>query len=196
MTASAAATPYAVWRQADGLVLRTGRVSNPDRIADLARDGEGAEPLTVAGVVADGRWRRQADGGYAQDAPTLAAVRAAALAALAAVAARRLALWQGDGAPSGGLQVDDTSTARLNAWATQALMVQGTGSAFDLPYWIMADNSHRSFTGAADFLAFAQGAAAYKTAAVLHHAALKAAIRAAGDAAAVAAVNINAGWPA
>ena len=109
---------------------------------------------------------------------------------LDAIAAQKLSIWDG-----GNLQVDDASTANITSWATQATLAVATGAAFGLQYWIMADNSHRAFTGAADYLAFAQGALAYKTAVVLQYSALKQAIAGAPDATTLAAISISAGWP-
>lgn len=128
--------------------------------------------------------------------PTLEQAKADKLRALAAIANVRLNLWTGDAAPAGGLQVDDVSTGRITSWAAGALVAQTTGVPFGLPFWIMADNSHRPVTSATDFIEFAQAALNYKTAAVLRNSVLKAAIDAAADAATLAAIDLTAGWPA
>lgn len=128
-------------------------------------------------------------------APTLDQQKAATLAALDVIAQAKLSFWTGGLAPAGGLQVDDISTGRITSWATQALVCKATGAAWGLPYWIMTDNSHRTFTGPDDFLTFAQAAETYKTAAVLQNSTLKGEINAAPDEAALAAIDLSAGWP-
>lgn len=192
-------TDFVIYRAADGVILRTGSCSDPDHVAFQAQEGEVVASIDYgSGIVANGlwAWNGSAFVENSAPAPTLDDMKRSALTDLASIATAKRDLWSGGQAPAGGLQVDDISTGRMTSWAAQALVSKVTGAAFGLPFWIMADNSHHTFTGADDFLTFAQAAAAYKTAAILNNSALKAAINAAADETALNAIDINGGWPA
>ena len=184
--------PFAVYRLADGLVLRTGTAGDPDHIPLQAQTGETVDGNPPANVIADGLWQWTATGYVhnAPPAPTLDKSKQAKLADLANIAAPILSTWA-----AGNLQVDDVSTGRMTSWGALAIVSIQSSTAFNLPYWIMADNSHRTFAGAADFLTFVQAAAGYRTAALLRNSQLKIAIQGAADVAGLAAIDITQGWP-
>lgn len=121
---------------------------------------------------------------------TLEDAKNAKLAQLVPIATEKLALWTGDHAPSGGVQLDDTSMLRLATWRARAALEQ------DAPeFWIMADNTIRSFWCAADFVEFVDSCVDYKASVILNNSRLKTAIRNAADTGALAAIDINQGWP-
>ena len=189
---------YAIYDLTTGVIARVGHCPDEATAQMQAAANEGYLLAPPDGVVADGLWS-YVGGAYSQaPLPTLSLAdqKVTALRSLGAVYNAKVVLWSGSGAPSGGLQVDESSMSRLTSWATQTLACKASGAAFGLLYWIMADNSHHTFTGPDDFLAFASAAAAYKTAVILNNSSLKAAIAAAPDEAALNAIDINGGWPA
>lgn len=191
---STTTSAFVVYDAATGAVLRFGACLERD-LELQATEGEAISVDFPEAMACGGRWVRHTDGTFVEAMPSLEDIKYARLQELEAIASIRLNYWQGAGAPEGGLQVDDISTGRINAWATKALISDLTGAAFDLEFWIMEDNSHRTFANAAEFIAFASAAAAYKTAAILRNSTLKQLIRSADDSVTLAAIDLNAGWP-
>lgn len=136
-------------------------------------------------------------GGYIVQTRTksLNELKVAKLADLEAVAQPKLSIWEGGSAPSGGIQIDDQSQSDLNSWASKALRAIVSSTSFTLPYWIMADNSHRTFTDANEFLSFADSVGDYKTTVILNRRSLKDQIEAASDETSLNNIDINTGWP-
>jgi hypothetical protein len=188
---------FSVYDLASGEVLRSGSCNEQDINLQIRHIGEAVKEIdeevatTLRGTKSNFNLN-PGDGSVTVRAASLEELKSQKKISLQNVANPKLDLWA---TPTGGLQVDDISTARLNAWATQALVCKLTSAAFGLPYWIMADNSHHTFADADAFLAFASAAADYKTSAILHHSALKQAIAGAADQAALDAIDLNTGWP-
>lgn len=118
---------------------------------------------------------------------TLATLRAARKAAAQAAFAARIAL----GMPWGDatVQIDDASQGRISV---AVMMAQyGLPDGFT---WRMADNSAVPLD-AAELVTMARAAGAYVTALRMRYWQIVDAIAAAADAGAVAAVDVDAGWP-
>lgn len=93
-------------------------------------------------------------------------------------------------------QLDEAAQGRITALAVKASMVIAGTPGVEWPEgfaFIAADNSQKAFT-AAEFVAFADAAASTVISRRLHARALKDAVLAAADDAAVAAIDITAGW--
>jgi len=125
-------------------------------------------------------------------------LRAAKLAAISAAADALLAA----GAPvSGGLHVafDDRSSADLTAMASIATAASTGAVSWPDSYsrgWIAVENVRIPLATPADGLALAASVGEWYAAVVQHRRDLKDAALAAGDAAALDAIDIATGWPA
>jgi hypothetical protein len=188
---------FAVYNVATGVILRSGQCQEGDVELQVTPPGHAVMEITEEATLIHRSSPRDvvitpADGVVTVPSPSLAELKDDKKVALQNVANPKLDLWA---TPTGGLQVDDISTARINAWATQALVCKLTSTTFGLPYWIMADNSQHTFADADAFIAFASVAAGYKTAVILNHSALKKAISDAADQVALNAIDLETGWP-
>jgi hypothetical protein len=182
---------FSVYRNSDGVVLRTGTASDPDHIAMQAQSGETVEANPPADLIADGLWQWTASGYVhnAAPAPTLDQLKATALADLAALEQIKLSVWL-----AGNIQTDDTSRINLNGAVSLAQIAAASGTAYS-QQWIMADNTVRTFTTPTQFITFAASVGEYYSKVIFKNAALKAAIRSAADATALAAIDLITGWP-
>jgi hypothetical protein len=131
-------------------------------------------------------------------APSLERLRAAKIAAISASADALLTA----GAPvSGGLHValDDGSRADLTAMASTATAASTGAVSWPESYsrgWIAVENVRILLATPADGLALAASVGDWYAAVVQHRRDLKDAALAAGDAAALDAIDPSAGWPA
>jgi hypothetical protein len=130
-------------------------------------------------------------------APSFADLQAAAVAAITALAAARLAA----GAPIGGglhIAVDDGSRADLGAMATTALAAASQSIDWPESYalgWITVENIRLPLAGPADGLVLAAAVGDWYARVVQRRRTLKDAVLAAADATALAAIDIETGWP-
>jgi hypothetical protein len=94
-------------------------------------------------------------------------------------------------------QVDATSQQRITSWGALAMGVVADVPGVTWPdnfVWVAADNNQHPFVAAADFFAFAQGAALRVTALILNARTLKDATAAATTTDDLAAVDPSSGW--
>ena len=130
-------------------------------------------------------------------APSLIVLRAAKLAAISAAADALLAT----GAPiDGGLHValDDRSSADLMVMAATATAASAGTVSWPESYsrgWIAVENVRIPLATPADGLALAASVGDWYAAIVQHRRDLKDAALAAGDAAALDAIDVTTGWP-
>lgn len=190
-------TPFATYQIASGLIMATGSAPHDDG-ALLQNHGDTTLAVDLnppADVEADGRWRRAADGTYAQDAlpaPTLDDLKATAQAALDTKYATASAVWYGHSAA--GVQMDDGSRSVMTAAVTMVELAQAAG-AFTSFRWKMADNSVETFSTSTAFLTFALTAGAWWQSVFWNYQTIKSAIATAPNAATLGAIDINGGWP-
>lgn len=93
-------------------------------------------------------------------------------------------------------QIDPTSQFNIDVQANASLGSIMAGEAWDqTSYFIAADNSHMATPRAQDMRAFALATRSYVSVLILNNRALKDAISGAANMAALAAIDINAGWP-
>lgn len=114
------------------------------------------------------------------------------IAELLPISRSKLNLWE---TPEGGLQTDDSSLIRLSMWENKAIIAKNNNTSFDLPYWIMADNSHKYFEGPDEFLGFYKAATDYKTAVVLYNSSLKNRIENSTSVEELNSIDLQEGWP-
>lgn len=130
-----------------------------------------------------------ADGAFSPPpAPPLSELQATRTAAARAEFDARVAAgmpWQGR-----VLQIDDVSRANLSGAALRA----ERGTLPEPFYWTMADNSDLALD-AAGMLAMAEAAMDHYYTLKRHYEGLRAAVAAAPDAEALAAIDLTAGWP-
>lgn len=175
-------------RVANGIVVEVMDVPDDGPpIGDLYHPDFAANCRVVSnGSVAEG-WGWDGETFTAPAGRSLATVQAARKAAAQAAFAARIALgmpW-GDAA----VQIDDASQGRISA---AVLMAQyGLPDGFT---WRMADNSAVPMDAVA-LVAMARAAGAYVTALRMRYWQIVDAIAAAADAEAVAAVEVDTGWP-
>ena len=95
--------------------------------------------------------------------------------------------------PKGAVQSDLASQAKINGAVLMAVLASQAGQPFSVA-WTMANNSN-VLHNAAEVIAMGQAVGLYVAACHAHGGAVKAAIDAAGDFAALDAIDINVGWP-
>ena len=94
-------------------------------------------------------------------------------------------------------QLDDASRANISAGVNDALttLSDPTHYPFQIPYWVAADNSHMALSGPDDMIAFGRACLAYFQGCRVRFRAIKDAIVAAVDQAALDAIDVTAGYP-
>lgn len=184
---------FAIIRQADGLVLRTGTASDPDHVEAQVQAGEEAREAP-ADVVPNGRWRCVGGGGFVEDA-----------AAPASLADCKAALWESVKAlretcansrvatPFGPMDADAESRANI-AGAALAAMAAQLGAATFSVVWTTAENEAVTLD-AAGMIAVGNAVTAKVNGAYQRARALRDQIDAAPDAATLDAIDITTGWP-
>jgi hypothetical protein len=154
---------------------------------DAVKISEAEHAALLDGQAAGLRIETAPDGAPVLAAPPLDDLKVARKAAAQAALAARIAL----GMPWADqtLQIDEASQGRLSAAVLMAQYGLPQGFA-----WRMADNSWLP-VDAASLVTMARAAGAHVTALRAHYWGLADAIAAAPDAAAVEAVDLDAGWP-
>jgi hypothetical protein len=112
----------------------------------------------------------------------------------AAKARRDAAQVVGCATPAGVVQTDGESRVLINGAVTMALVAQATATPYAITF-TLKDNSSVDLDAAA-MIALGVAVGTYIGACHDHSLALRAAIDAAPDAAALAAIDVDAGWPA
>jgi hypothetical protein len=187
-------TDYAIYNTATRQILFFTGGPSPPTSTDMP-DGAAAGTLTQPRPTS-GLWAFNDDG-------TLAAYSGSLADAWAAALCRAIAHYNGLIAAgftwSGTLyQIDAASQASIAAMGIMALgsIAGPAGSPWPAGFdWIAADNSHVPLDAAAMY-AFGRAVADYVSACVLRLRALKDAIAAAADRAALDAIDVTAGYPA
>lgn len=136
---------------------------------------------------------------YSGSAAELTFSRNAKLAQLAALYLSKFAggfNYTGPDAVKRTFQIDPTSQFNIDVQANASLGSILNGEAWDTTsYFIAADNSHMALPTAQAMRAFSLATRAYVSATILNNRALKDAISGAANMAALAAIDISAGWP-
>lgn len=176
-------------------VHRTIEVSHPSMLPDV--DAEGDQWLETPSLPA-AHWATTLGPNGPEAVPF---ERPAGLAFVLAAAAKRAEVnalrlrheTGGCATPLGRMDTDADSQRKVNGSVTMALIAQAAGRPFSID-WTMADNTTLAHDGPA---MIAAGVAVGQHVSACHERALelKAAIETAADMAALAAIDIEQGWP-